>query len=136
MTIRSEFDDQNAVLWVRPEPSFSIADLSGYFRASVADERLVEPFIEVVSLSGVEAFDLRVVDIQSTTPLLIDFIDQTGVQATIFVGDPGLQFGIANMLAGLLSTYQPGHRILTTEDEGQIPAVIAQIRELESTEGE
>lgn len=134
MAIATEFDASNAVLWVRPSSTFSIAELTDYFTISVADQRLAQPFVEVVSLSGVDDFNLRVDELQTTAPLLGRFIDETGVEATIFVGAPGLQFGVANMLAGLLAVYRPRHATLTSADEAQVPMLIGRVRDKHTTE--
>ena len=110
MPIGYEYDPATRLVHTKVGSELSLAELVNHLRAMNNDDSLERGSIEIVSLEGINDFAVRGSDLHGIESVLQDFVAESAVVGTIFVGGEPLQFGVANMLSGMLKTLFPDFR--------------------------
>ena len=109
MPIGYEYDPATQLVHTAVVSELSLPELVDHLRSIHNDDRIGANAVEIVSLEDIREFSVRAADVRGIESEIREFIDESDVIGTVFLGGRPLQFGVANMLSGMLMVLFPDY---------------------------
>lgn len=103
----------------RPFGAVVISEVAGFFDAVMADAEIVDGWIEVVYIEGVDDFRFSSSEAHTIPEKIRQLRDRKGLRGTVIIADSQLHFGMARMIQTLHELADDNYptRVIRSEEE-------------------
>ena len=114
MPIEYHVSDDGLRIETFPTGVVGVAEAIDYFNRLKQDNRIKPGATEIVNFQGVDDFKISFLEGQKLTENYQELMSQNIIQATTFICDSDLAFGIARMFQIFLEMMNPDHTVIVT----------------------